>query len=178
MRPSCWLVTPFVACIALGAQTLSKSAIREATAAVGKVLDSWHLAAAQCEEERYFSHLAPQAVFVGIDAEERWTKDAFQQWAHPGFAAHQIWNFKATQRNITLSPGGEVAWFDELLDTTSMGQARGNGVLVKEGNTWLIAQYVLSLPIPRATFGEVRQMIDTLKAESARKNSKTSVPGQ
>lgn len=167
MRSSCWFVIPLVACGALGAQTLSKSAIHEATTAVASVLDDWHLAAAQFEEERYFSHMSPEAVFVGIDEHERWSKVAFKKWAHPGFEAHQIWNFKTSQRNITLSPSGEVAWFDELLDTTSMGKARGAGVLVKDGQTWLIAQYTLSLPIPRGSFAEVRQIIEAQKTPPA-----------
>lgn len=167
MRPSGWLALPLIACGTLGAQALSKSAIREATTVVAAVLDDWHLAAAQSEEERYFSHMAPEAVFVGIDEQERWSKAAFRKWAHPGFAARQVWSFKASQRNITLSPGGEVAWFDELLDTTSMGTARGAGVLVKDGQTWLIAQYTLSLPIPRASFAEVRQMIAVQKTPPA-----------
>jgi ketosteroid isomerase-like protein len=172
MRPSSQLVIPFIACGLLGAQTLSKSAVREATAAVTAVLDDWHLAAAQFEEERYFSHLTPEAVFMGIDEQERWSKTAFRKWAHQGFVARQIWNFKASQRNITLSPRGEVAWFDELLDTTSMGKARGTGVLVKEGNTWLIVHYALSLPIPRESFAEVRQLIQVQKTPPASEEPK------
>jgi ketosteroid isomerase-like protein len=167
MRPSSWLVIPLIACGHLGAQTLSKSAVREASTAVAAVLDDWHLAAAQCEEERYFSHLAPEAVFVGIDEQERWTKPAFRKWAHQGFVSRQIWTFKATQRNISLAPSGEVAWFDELLDATNMGKARGSGILVKAGDTWLIAHYVLSLPIPREAFAEVRQIIQVQKTPSA-----------
>lgn len=164
MRP--WFLLPLIACISLGAQDLSKSAVREATAAVAAVLDDWHAAAAQFEEERYFGHLAPEAVFLGIDERERWSKDEFRKWVHPGFLARQIWDFKATRRSITLAQGGEVAWFDELLDTNSMGRARGTGVLVKTGQAWRIAQYTLALPIPRAGFAEVRQVIEALKVPS------------
>jgi ketosteroid isomerase-like protein len=163
MRSICWLVFPLITCCVLGAQTLSKASVREATAAVAAVLDDWHLAATQCEEERYFGHLAPEALFVGIDEHERWSKEAFKKWAHPGFVARQIWNFKSRQRNITLAPSGEIAWFDELLDTTSMGTARGSGVLMKDGKAWLIHQYLLSLPIPRESFTEVRQLIQVQK---------------
>jgi len=163
MRPSFWLAVPTMTCAVLGAQTLSKSTIRQETVAVAAVLDDWHLAAAQSEEERYFSHLAPEALFLGLDEEERWYKNAFRKWAHPGFQAHQMWEFKSSQRNIALSPSGEVAWFDELLETSSMGTARGAGVLVKDGKTWLIVQYTLSLPIPRAAFAEVKQVIAAQK---------------
>ena len=176
MRSSCWLVIPFIACGALGAQSLSKSAIREATTAVAAVLDDWHLAAAQAEEERYFSHLAPEAVFVGIDEQERWSKAAFKKSMHSSFEAHQVWKFKSSQKNITLSPSGEVAWFDELLVTESVSKARGVGVLVKDGKTWLIAQYTLSLPIPRASFAEVKQMIEAQKTVTASPETKKTQP--
>lgn len=179
MHVSSWFVIPFLALAPLHAQALSKSAVREARTAVGIVLDDWHLAAAQAEEDRYFDHMAPQAVFMGLDTEEHWVKDDFRKWAHPGFAARRVWNFKATQRNVSLAPGGEVAWFDELLDTSTMGKARGSGVLVKDGNTWLIAQYALSLPIPPAAFNEVRQMIEALrKKPSAPKETKPSASGK
>ena len=163
MRPSGWFVITLIACGTLGAQTLSKSAIREATAVAAAVLDDWHLAAARFEEERYFNHMAPEAVFVGLDEHERWSKAEFRKWAHGGFQAHQIWDFKATHRNMVLSSSGDVAWFDELLDAANMGRARGTGVLVKDGKTWLIAQYALSLPIPRESFAEVRQLIQIQK---------------
>jgi ketosteroid isomerase-like protein len=176
MRP--WLLLPLTASLTMGAQGLSKSALRETTAAVAAVLDDWHLAAAQSEEERYFSHLAPEAVFLGIDEQERWSKEEFRKWAQPGFQAHQIWNFTPTRRTIAISPSGEAAWFDELLDTTSMGRARGVGVLVKSGGTWLIAQYSLSLPIPRAGFAEVRQVIEALKPPAGEASPKESRPGK
>ena len=178
MRSSCWFVIPLLAFNTLGGQSLSKSTLREATTAVAAILDDWHLAAAQFEEERYFSHLAPEAVFVGIDEQERWSKAAFKKMAHPGFEARQIWNFKASQRHITLSPSGDVAWFDELLDASTMGTVRGAGVLVKEGKTWLIAQYALSLPIPREAFAEVRQLIEAQKTPPASVEPKKTDPGK
>ena len=162
MCPSSWLAIPLAASSILGAQGLSKAEIREATKVAEAVLDDWHLAAAQADEARYFGRMAPEAVFVGIDPEERWTKEAFQQWVHPGFEARQVWTFKSIQRNTTLSPAGDVAWFDETLDAAGLGKARGSGVLRKEGQTWLVAQYVLSLPIPRVAFREVQQMIALL----------------
>jgi ketosteroid isomerase-like protein len=178
MRFAGWLVIPFIVGGTLGAQTLFKSANREEVNAVAAVLDDWHLAAAQFEEERYFSHLAPEAVFVGIDEHERWPKAAFRKWAHQGFVSRQMWNFKSAHRDITLSPSGEVAWFDELLDTTSIGTARGAGVLVKDGRTWLITQYVLSLPIPREAFVEIRQMIAAQKTISAPQDAKKPSSGK
>lgn len=168
MRLPTWFVIPCLAWSLLGAQAPSKAAVREAQAAVGAVLDDWHLAATQSEEGRYFSHMAPGAVFMGLDTEERWDKEAFRKWAHPGFEARRMWMFKASHRNIAFSPDGQVAWFDEQLDTSTMGLARGSGVLVKLDGTWQIAQYALSLPIPPAAFSEVRQMIELLRKDQAK----------
>jgi ketosteroid isomerase-like protein len=119
-----------------------------ATGAVGGVIDAWHAAAAAADEEKYFSYFTPDAVFLGTDATERWTRDAFRKWAHPHFAKGKAWSFKTVSRWISFSPDRGVAWFDETLDTANMGPCRGSGVLVRVGDTWKIAQYNLSIPIP------------------------------
>jgi len=54
---------------------------------------------------------------------------------------------------------GGVAWFEEDLETQNLGPARGSGVLVRAGPRWLIAQYVLSIPIPNQRFKEVRELL-------------------
>lgn len=130
--------------------------------AVATVLDDWHLAAAQADEARYFSHLAESAVFLGTDATERWPKAAFQVWAHPYFQRGKAWSFEATRRAITLSKDGRTAWFDEDLDTPNMGPARGSGVLTRDTNRWRIQQYNLSVPIPNALLDAVKGQIEAL----------------
>lgn len=124
------------------------------------VLDDWHQAAANADEARYFSHFTADAVFLGTDATERWTRDEFRTWAAPYFARKKAWSFKATRRHLTLSKDGNVAWFDEELATPNLGPARGSGVLVKEGTTWKIAHYNLSVPIPNDAFAEVKKVIE------------------
>ena len=57
-----------------------------AEAQVSAVLDDWHAAAAAADEERYFRHFAPNAVFLGTDATHRWTVEEFRRYAHPFFA--------------------------------------------------------------------------------------------
>jgi uncharacterized protein (TIGR02246 family) len=128
--------------------------------AVGAVLDDWHRAAAAADEARYFSHFTADAVFLGTDASERWTRDEFRKWARPYFAKGKAWSFRSTSRHVTLGPGGKVAWFDETLDTPNLGPARGSGVLVLEGSKWKIAQYNLSVPIPNEIFDEVKKVIE------------------
>ena len=129
-------------------------------AAVARVLDDWHDAAARADEERYFAHFAPGAVFLGTDATERWTVPEFRAYAHPHFAKGKAWTMRATRRVITFS--GDTAWFDEDLESQGLGAVRGSGVLVRDGATgaWKIAQYNLSIPIPNDKFKDVRALIE------------------
>jgi ketosteroid isomerase-like protein len=117
-------------------------------AAVSTVLDTFHTAAARADEEAYFALLAPNAVFLGTDATERWDKAAFRAFAHPYFAKGQGWTFTARDRHIDVSRDGHVAWFDELLDSASYGECRGTGVLEKGEGGWKIVQYHLTIPMP------------------------------
>jgi ketosteroid isomerase-like protein len=145
----------FCAAVALSAQAPAEKAITA-------VLDDWHLAAAQADEIRYFNHLAEGAVFLGTDGTERWTKAAFQTWAHPHFQRGKAWSFKATRRAVTLSSDGHTAWFDEDLATPNMGPCRGSGVLTRHKGRWLIRQYNLSVPIPNALMDAVKTQIEAL----------------
>lgn len=115
---------------------------------VGRVLDDFHLAAAQADEARYFGHLAGNAVFLGTDGSERWEKEAFRAFAHPHFAQGKGWTFTPRDRHVTFSTDGTVAWFDEALDSATYGACRGSGVLENTKEGWKIAQYNLSIPIP------------------------------
>jgi hypothetical protein len=129
-------------------------------AQVNAMMDDWHKAAASADEARYFSHFAPDGVFLGTDATERWNRDEFRQWARPYFAKGKAWTFKAVKRHVSVSRDGTTAWFDEVLDTPNLGPARGSGVLVWDGKTWKIVQYNLSVPIPNDIFPDVKKLID------------------
>lgn len=126
----------------------------------GAALDAWHLAAAQCDEERFFGLMTENAIFLGTDAEERWSKAEFRAWAAPYFKRGKAWAFKAIRRKVVRSQDGAVAWFEESLDTPNLGPARGSGVLVKAGKGWRIALYDLSVPIPNAQFKDVKALLD------------------
>ncbi|XXF75358.1 nuclear transport factor 2 family protein [Myxococcaceae bacterium GXIMD 01537] len=152
-------------CLTLLTATPAAKSAPTPAAAVSAVLDDWHRAAAQADEARYFAHFTPDAVFLGTDGTERWTRDAFRAWAKPYFAKGKAWTFTAVSRNLSFSKDGSVAWFDEALSTTNMGPARGSGVLVKEGGVWKIAQYNLSVPIPNDLLKEFTDRIATHKAD-------------
>jgi hypothetical protein len=126
---------------------------------VGAVLDDWHQAASVADEARYFGHFAPNGIFMGTDATERWTVTEFQKWAKPQFQRKSAWSFKPRDRHINFSSDGKTAWFDEMLDTPNLGLCRGSGVLVSLGGKWKISQYNLSVPIPNALVdGIVKQI--------------------
>ncbi|NNB89321.1 nuclear transport factor 2 family protein [Corallococcus exiguus] len=167
--------------LALGANPVVAPAAAQAPAdpkiAVATVLDDWHRAAAVANEPRYFSFFTPDAVFMGTDGEERWTVDQFRVWSKPYFSKGKAWSFKSVSRNVFFSKDGQVAWFDEALDTPNLGPARGSGVLVKDAAGWKIAQYNLSVPIPNDLMGEVTNRIATYsKAKAATPPAPASKP--
>ncbi|WP_088340247.1 nuclear transport factor 2 family protein [Robiginitalea sediminis] len=139
MTKAAALVALFLS-LTLHAQTPEKTAIDQ-------LLTQWHQAAADADFQGYFGLMAPNSVFIGTDASENWDKDAFMSFSKPYFDQGRAWSFRAVQRNIYLSESGQVAWFDELLDTW-MQLCRGSGVAVKTEDGWRIAHYVLSMTMP------------------------------
>jgi pimeloyl-ACP methyl ester carboxylesterase len=128
-------------------------------AAINAVLNDFHLAAAQADQARYFAHLTADSVFIGTDITERWNKDQFLAFASPYFAKGKAWTYTPRSRNVTLSPRADVAWFDEVTNNPKYGDCRGTGVMIKVGDTWRIAQYNLSMPIPNSISGKVVDLI-------------------
>lgn len=137
------------------AQASAGVAAPTAEAAVAQALDAFHAAAARADEEAYFALLAPRGVFLGTDATERWDKEAFRAFAHPYFAQGKGWTFAPRNRHLDFAANGEVAWFDELLDSASYGECRGTGVLERVDGHWRILQYHLTIPVPNALAKEV-----------------------
>jgi hypothetical protein len=115
--------------------------------AIGIMIDTWHAAAAKPNYNTYFNLMTDDAVFIGTDATENWDKKSFMIWAKPFFDRGKAWAFTSIQRHIYFDKTGNLAWFDELLNT-QMKICRGSGVVVKTGNEWKIQQYVLSVTVP------------------------------
>ncbi len=137
-----------IACLSLGVRAQQTD-----TEAVDALLTAWHRAAADADFDAYFGAMAPGAVFIGTDAAENWDREAFMAFSKPYFDQGKAWDFKALERHIFFSPDGQMAWFDELLDTW-MQLCRGSGVAVKTPEGWKIAHYVLSLTVPNETIQE------------------------
>jgi len=132
---------------------------------VEAVLDDFHDAASVADEERYFAHFAPEGVFLGTDASERWTVDEFRAYAHPHFEKGLGWTYKARDRFVVFSPDGAVAWFDEMLDNTSYGELRGTGALRRIDGAWKIVQYNLTFTVPNDA---VKDVVVRIKGEPLR----------
>lgn len=137
----------------------------EATRQVARVLDAFHHNASVPDESAYFALFAPEGVFFGTDATERWTVDEFRPYAHKRFATGQGWTYvpRAGSRHVEFDPTGQVAWFDEILDNEHYGETRGTGVLRLVGGEWKIAQYHLTIPVPNELADTVVQMIRRLR---------------
>lgn len=141
------LAAGFALAPAAPAAEASRRAGDLATAA--KVLDAFHSAASRADEAAYFELLAPNAVFFGTDAGERWDKEAFRAFAHPYFSRGKGWTFVPHDRHLDASRAGDVIWFDEKLSSESYGDCRGTGVLERQPDgAWRITQYHLTIPIP------------------------------
>jgi hypothetical protein len=130
----------------------------QAEAEVTRALDELHDAAAHADEERYFAHFAPDGIFLGTDATERWDARAFRAYAHPYFAKGKAWSFRGVRRHLRFE--GDLCWFDEELETQNLGPARGSGVLRHLGGGWKIEQYVLSITVPNDRFKAVKQLLE------------------
>jgi hypothetical protein len=124
------------------------------TLEINKIIDLWHEAAAQANFDTYFNLMSEDAIFIGTDATENWTKKAFQTYAKPHFEKGKAWNFTSLKRNIYFSADKKTAWFDELLDT-QMKICRGSGVLTKVKKEWKIRHYILSISIPNELSNEI-----------------------
>lgn len=136
--------------LAISALSFGLQAQETEKEAIDALLTAWHQAAAGADFEAYFEAMTPEAVFIGTDAGEHWDREAFMAFSKPYFDQGKAWDFKALQRHIYLSRDGQMAWFDELLDTW-MQLCRGSGVAVKTPQGWKIAHYVLSLTMPNET---------------------------
>jgi ketosteroid isomerase-like protein len=136
---------------------------RAVVPAVERVLDDWHAAAAKADEERYFRHFAKGAIFLGTDATEQWSLEAFRAYAHPLFAKGKAWTMRPTSRHVVVGADGRTAWFHELLDTQTLGELRGSGVVVNEGGAWKIALYDVSIPIPNDVSKDVVKKVGDYK---------------
>jgi ketosteroid isomerase-like protein len=127
------------------------------------VLNNFHQAAADAQAKPYFNLLSHDAIFLGTDATERWSKEEFKAFVVPYFSQGKGWLYTPVERNISVIKQGQVAFFDEILFSKSYGTCRGSGLLVKTDQGWKISQYNLSIPMPNGLAKALVKQIKTFE---------------
>lgn len=128
---------------------------------IDKVLTQLHQAAADADWETYFALYTDNSTFIGTDVSERWDKATFKKYA----SQSNGWTYHLRERNIDITPDGNSAWFDEVLDSESYGTSRGTGVLIRTETGWKVTQYHLTFPLPNALAGEITQQIQSFEKQ-------------
>jgi hypothetical protein len=129
---------------------------------VNQFMDGWHKAAGQANATVFFGSMADNAVYIGTDATERWTKSEFVTFAKPYFDRGKAWDFKPYDRDLHVTSDGQGVWFSELLETW-MGVCRGSGVLTKTPQGWRIQQYHLSVTVPNDVIRDFITLVDNFQ---------------
>ena len=152
---------------AAGNNELDTAAVAAETDAVGAALDGLHRAASEANGADYFALFAEDAVFIGTDIAERWSLDQFRDYAQPHFERGTGWTFvpRLDQRFVSVDRFGQVAWFDEILDSEKYGPCRGSGVLTRDAQGWRFQQYHLTIPVPNELALDLVQMIRELPSQ-------------
>ncbi|MGY8853566.1 MAG: nuclear transport factor 2 family protein [Pseudomonadales bacterium] len=117
---------------------------------IEQLLDGLHRAAAESDAADYFARYTQNAHFLGTDASERWSMDAFKAYAEKPFAEGRGWRYDVVTRHLVPTASSAVYGFDELLSNEKLGLCRGSGVVVFDGERWQVAHYVLSMLIPNS----------------------------
>jgi hypothetical protein len=142
------------------------------TKEINDLLNNWHKAAAEVRFDDYMNVLTNDAIYIGTDASENWSKKDYMAYSKPHFDKGKAWSFTALERHVYFDKTFKMAWFDELLNT-QMKICRGSGVLVKIGQTWKIKHYVLSMTVPNDNTKEVvkiKTLIEDKLIDSLKKN--------
>jgi len=143
----------------MGVKAVSALGTTDPKGAVQETLAKFHEAASKADGKAYFALFAPEGVFIGTDASERWNVEQFRKYAEPHFSKGKGWTYTPGKRNIDFSPAGDVAWFDEILENKHYGVCRGSGVLRKIDGVWKISQYHLTIPVPNPLADKVVELI-------------------
>ncbi len=138
----------------------------ETARAVRSVLADFHLAASEADPQRFFEHLAPDAIFFGPGAADRFDlgqlrerfADAVGWIGEPPLQA----SFRGDEPHVMVSEDGTLAWFDGRLDSRRLGELRASGVLRagrRPAEGWEIVQYHLAMPVPNPLVAELHEKL-------------------
>jgi hypothetical protein len=128
------------------------------TGAVGKFMDGWYDDAAH-SRQAHFDKLAADAVVVGTDEHERWSKGEFKAAVKKRFESKSAFNFKPLQRHVYASKDGSLVWLDEVIDTREFGLCKSSAVLRKTSTGFEIVHYELAYVVPNKVAGQVEKLV-------------------
>jgi len=160
-----WTTTVLTACLVLPIAPALGDDAADAKATVRAMLTDFHRAAAEGDGDRYFGHLAPDAIVLGTSRDERFSFEEFQALVKPHFAQGARWETVVTEQNVYLSHDEKLAWFDERLQREGLSEMRGSGVARRTDDGWKIVQYNTSFPIPNELARELPELIRRLSTK-------------
>ena len=135
----------------------------DVTARVNAFVDAWHQDAAHARPA-FFDKIASDGIYIGTDKTERWTREAFREWAKPAFARPVAWAFRPLHRNVRVSPDRTFIWFDEQV-RSSMGILQATGVMRPAADSFEIVHYQLSIAVPNEIIPEVTGAIKAFESK-------------
>lgn len=124
---------------------------------IGRLLDNWHRAAAEANDDVFFGSMTEECIYIGTDISEKWKRDELREWSAKYFDRESAWSFTPREREIYLD--NDIAWFDEKLDTW-MGECRGSGVLKKTKEGWKLKHYHLSVTVPNEKIQDFIELVE------------------
>ncbi|GAB2680645.1 nuclear transport factor 2 family protein [Aliiglaciecola aliphaticivorans] len=138
------------------------------TESINKLVDGLHYAASQADLDGYLGSFTKNGVFMGTDDWERWIRPTtLDAYVKERFKGGTGWTYNSVERHINFADSGKTAWLDEIIVSPKWGRFRGTGVVIKQGDSWKIAHYSMSVLIANEAFFEVAEI--NKKAFSVRK---------
>jgi hypothetical protein len=151
------ILSIFLLALSFGAQAQNAPSDAAYRKQINAFIDEWHDDAANARMA-YFDKIAPNGIYIGTDKTELWNREQFKAWAKRFFDRKSAWSFKATKRNVYMSPDKKFIWFDELLDT-QMGPCQASGVIRKTDKGFEIEHYQLSIAVPNEVADKVTRLV-------------------
>lgn len=108
----------------------------------------FHRAGAEADLERHLGFLSADAILLGTDASERFTRSGGRAFLEPYFAIGKGIDTHVVVLHLTEGEEGHFAWFDARLDKPSLCELRGSGLLRRDDEGWKIVHYNRAFVIP------------------------------
>jgi hypothetical protein len=159
------IISVLLVLVSLGVQAQTGNGDAAYRKQINAFIDEWHDDAAHARMA-YFDKIAPNGIYIGTDKTELWNREQFKAWAKRFFDRKSAWSFKATKRNIYMSPDKKFIWFDELLDT-QMGPCQASGVMRKTDKGFEIEHYQLSIAVPNEVADKVTKLVKEFESKPA-----------